>query len=208
MENGIRKADQYIPETVSSPALQFFPEPHQADLPDIEVTLKSESTVPEAGCTVSKVELKLRHQSFEIIHINYRGWPDHSIPSDFNQLIHLARVVSSANSQGTTQPTPVLCHCSAGVGRTGTFIAISSLLRASGHLPPAPRPEPQPLADLYSPPERSPLGALPRPGLGDDPVAREVDALREQRTTMVQRSEQLGITYQIMMNVLAADQSH
>lgn len=216
-EHGIRKADQYIPETVNSHPLHFFPEPECDDLPHIEVSLKSERSIPAAGCIVRKVELKLLPASgtggaagtgatTEITHIDYHGWPDHSIPKDSNELIGLAQVVASANSNSTSSPDsgpPILCHCSAGVGRTGTFIAISSLLRAAGHLPAAGgAPEPRPLAEMFTQLAASPLDPLPSPGIGDDPIAREVDGLREQRTTMVQRSEQLGIIYQIMMNVI------
>ncbi|KAG8878199.1 hypothetical protein FRB97_002704 [Tulasnella sp. 331] len=217
-ENGIRKADQYIPETVNSESLHFFPEPECDGLPHIEVSLTSESSVPAAGCVIRKLDLKLLPASVvgggseattEITHIDYHGWPDHSIPKDPNELIGLAQVVASVNSSSsnsTANPDsgpPILCHCSAGVGRTGTFIAISSLLRAAGRLPSATgAPQPRQLTEMFAELPASPLGPLPSPGIGDDPVAREVDGLREQRTTMVQRSEQLGIIYQIMMNVL------
>ncbi|KAG9009706.1 hypothetical protein FRB94_011561 [Tulasnella sp. JGI-2019a] len=217
-ENGIRKADQYIPDTTSSQPLHFFPEPECENLPHIQVSLISERTVPSAGCIVRKVELKLLSTSAgvggetvtEITHIDYHGWPDHSIPKDSNELIGLAQVVASVNSTPSSSVVPesgppILCHCSAGVGRTGTFIAISSLLRAAGHLPAVTgAPEPRPLAEMFGHLPTSPLGPLPNPGIGEDPIAREVDGLREQRTTMVQRSEQLGIIYQIMMNVVNA----
>lgn len=210
-EHGVRKADQYIPETVHAHPLHFFPEPERDDLPHIEVSLASERHAPEAGCVVRTLELKLTGggggaEATEVTHIDYHGWPDHSVPRDSNELVALARVVASANGDASSSGPPILCHCSAGVGRTGTFIAISSLLRAAGHLPPAATtPEgPRPLAEMFAHLEASPLGPLPSPGIGDDPIAREVDGLREQRTTMVQRSEQLGIIYQIMMNVMNA----
>ncbi|KAG8899029.1 hypothetical protein FRB99_006965 [Tulasnella sp. 403] len=211
-ENGIRKADQYIPSSTTSSPLHFYPEPERSDLPAIEVTLKSEESITEAGCTISTVELKLlpsptspASECFEIKHINYVGWPDHSVPSDPGQLVHLARKVSEVNTAASPSavPPPILCHCSAGVGRTGTFIALSSLLRSHGFLPTLPSSYIFPLEKLYPASQQSPLGPLPSPGIGDDPVAREVDGLREQRTTMVQRGEQLAIIYQILVNIMA-----
>ncbi|CAD5113914.1 DgyrCDS3073 [Dimorphilus gyrociliatus] len=61
---------------------------------------------------------------------HYDSWPDHGVPSnptafmDFWNKIKLR--LSSTNSI-----SPVLVHCSAGVGRTGTFIALDNLVHES-----------------------------------------------------------------------------
>ncbi|KAG8909662.1 hypothetical protein FRC01_006809 [Tulasnella sp. 417] len=211
VENGIRKADQYIPETPSSAPLHFYPETERSDIPPIEVTLKSEEFVSAADCVVRTVVLKLLSKPMpevvEIKHIDYEGWPDHSIPSNADELIHLVRVTQDTNAAMTpdSSPRPILCHCSAGVGRTGTFIALTSLLRSYGLLQAVPESATEgfPLAHLFPLANGSPLGPLPS-SVSDDPVAREVDGLREQRTTMVQRSEQLGVIYQVLVNSVAA----
>ncbi|KIO27902.1 hypothetical protein M407DRAFT_22819 [Tulasnella calospora MUT 4182] len=213
VENGIRKADQYIPETPSSAPLLFYPESERSDVPPIEVTLKSEEFVSAADCVVRTVVLKLLTKPMpevvEIKHIDYEGWPDHSIPTNADELIHLVRVAQDTNAAMTPNslPRPILCHCSAGVGRTGTFIALTSLLRSYGLLQAVPESaaESFPLAHLFPLANGSPLGPLPS-SISDDPIAREVDGLREQRTTMVQRSEQLGIIYQVLLNSVAGAQ--
>lgn len=168
------------------------------------MSLQSTETIPDAGCTVSTVELKLLSSSgavggdaFVVKHVNYEKWPDHSIPDDPIELMNLAQVVSDANASSS----PILAHCSAGVGRTGTFIAISSLLRQHGWLPPVDGKADSMLNKLYLSHRQSPLGQL-APPFSEDPVAREVDGLREQRTTMVQRPEQLGIVYQVLITAL------
>jgi protein-tyrosine phosphatase len=70
---------------------------------------------------------------------------------------------------------------SAGVGRTGTFIALSSLLL--------------PRKREVSLPE-SPLGPLPEQ-LREDAVAETVDEIREWRGMLVQNEEQLRLIYEL-----------
>ena len=76
---------------------------------------------------------------------------------------------------------------SAGVGRTGTFIALSSLLVPPHH----PSPPRSHLPDYLK------LNDLP-PEIADDKVAITVDQLREWRTTLVQTPDQLGLIYLIL----------
>ena len=55
----------------------------------------------------------------------YSSWPDHSIPLSTHDLLEFRTAVRAS----VTQPaSPLLVHCSAGVGPTGTYIAIDRLL--------------------------------------------------------------------------------
>lgn len=82
---------------------------------------------------------------------------------------------------GTSLPKILADDSSAGVGRTGTFIALSSLL-----LPPK---------EGVTLPE-SPLGPLPD-GLQGDEVAETVDGIREWRGMLVQNEDQLKLIYDL-----------
>ena len=57
-----------------------------------------------------------------ISHFQYLDWPDHGIPKDIQSFLDLVKVVDSeeVNSNGV----PLIVHCSAGIGRTGTFCAV------------------------------------------------------------------------------------
>ena len=53
------------------------------------------------------------------------SWPDHGVPSSATPLLQLKQ--KALRSWNNSQ-YPMLVHCSAGVGRTGTFIAIDMAL--------------------------------------------------------------------------------
>lgn len=72
----------------------------------------------------------------KIRHIQYRAWPDFDIPAQPSDLVALVREVEQAQAdykneigwkEGMEEPS-IVTHCSAGVGRTGVFIAVMSLL--------------------------------------------------------------------------------
>ena len=49
------------------------------------------------------------------------SWPDHGVPDYATSLLQLRKKALRSWNDGQN---PILVHCSAGVGRTGTFIAI------------------------------------------------------------------------------------
>nr|KAF6399957.1 hypothetical protein HJG59_015069 [Molossus molossus] len=61
----------------------------------------------------------------EVNHIQFTSWPDHGVPENPRLLLKLRRRV---NAFSNFFSGPVLVHCSAGVGRTGTYIGIDAML--------------------------------------------------------------------------------
>ncbi|XP_065926559.1 uncharacterized protein [Magallana gigas] len=57
---------------------------------------------------------------------HYTAWPDHGVPEPLGLLSFHSHVMNTSanNSQG-----PTTVHCSAGVGRTGTYIALDALFQ-------------------------------------------------------------------------------
>ncbi|XP_058525672.1 receptor-type tyrosine-protein phosphatase C [Ochotona princeps] len=61
----------------------------------------------------------------QVTHIQFTSWPDHGVPEDPHLLLKLRRRV---NAFSNFFSGPIVVHCSAGVGRTGTYIGIDAML--------------------------------------------------------------------------------
>ncbi|CAA7268043.1 unnamed protein product [Cyclocybe aegerita] len=223
MEGGRKKADAYFPTEVGR-SVVVSPEPGH-DGPPLKVTLLETKTIRASHCIESTVSIIPIHRTDhkgenddEVVvfrHMLYTSWPDHGIPEpeDRESLLSFIRLVDNTNriisssSRGKSTPLnntageldsdpPIMVGCSAGVGRTGTFIAISSLLRSYSFLPPAARPTPASVIHA------SPLGPLPEE-LEEDEIAQEIDSLREQRPSMVQRKEQIFLIYELLADAFS-----
>ncbi|CAG2257829.1 unnamed protein product [Mytilus edulis] len=68
-------------------------------------------------------ENKKNEKEREIHHFHFTEWPDHGVP-DSIKVVHFYRNV---RSKTCNELGPIIVHCSAGIGRTGTFIAIDAL---------------------------------------------------------------------------------
>ena len=65
-----------------------------------------------------------------VVQFHYWAWPDHGVPALVRPLLDMVRLIRDCQASETL---PLLIHCSAGCGRTGTICAIDyvwGLLRA------------------------------------------------------------------------------
>ncbi|KAM5338619.1 tyrosine-protein phosphatase non-receptor type 13 isoform 4-T4 [Glossophaga mutica] len=58
-----------------------------------------------------------------ISHLNFTAWPDHDTPSQPDDLLTFISYMRHIHSSG-----PIITHCSAGIGRSGTLICIDVVL--------------------------------------------------------------------------------
>ncbi|KAI6174539.1 Tyrosine-protein phosphatase Lar-like [Aphelenchoides bicaudatus] len=116
IEKGIEKCAPYWP----------YKEKETANFDGIEVIneLVSPIAPDETAIRVTILTLKWMEgeekKEREIRHYQWVDWPDRGIPS-----IKLSAVSLLARARETTKP--IVAHCSAGIGRTGTVVAIEYL---------------------------------------------------------------------------------
>ena len=60
-------------------------------------------------------------------HLQTKKWADLTAPEDTKIMLDMVQAIR-AISHTRDSPKPILVHCSAGVGRTGTFIAVYKLI--------------------------------------------------------------------------------
>ncbi|XP_072257466.1 receptor-type tyrosine-protein phosphatase beta isoform X1 [Pyxicephalus adspersus] len=96
---------------------------------DLIVQMLSESVLPEWTIREFKICSEDQLDAARLVrHFHYTVWPDHGVPETTQSLIQFVRTVRDyINRTPGTGPTVV--HCSAGVGRTGTFIALDKILQ-------------------------------------------------------------------------------
>ncbi|XP_051651836.1 receptor-type tyrosine-protein phosphatase beta isoform X3 [Manacus candei] len=96
---------------------------------DLIVEMLSESVLPEWTIREFKICSEEQLDSTRLIrHFHYTVWPDHGVPETTQSLIQFVRTVRDYINR-TPDTGPAIVHCSAGVGRTGTFIALDRILQ-------------------------------------------------------------------------------
>lgn len=168
-ELGRDKCFQYFPEDDPEP-WEIKDDGEFGDDFSATVTLLNKDT--RNSCTLRKLAMKVGDQTKIVWHLLFKGWPDYNVPEgdDRSALLELIKL---ANEKNTGPENPMIVHCSAGVGRSGTFITLDHFLRDID-------------AGAISSNER------------EDIIFETVNNLREQRMYMVQSEVQFQFIYTVL----------
>ncbi|XP_076643633.1 tyrosine-protein phosphatase 10D-like isoform X2 [Halictus rubicundus] len=91
-----------------------------------DVTIKCISELDYRSYTQRTLVLQKENKKRHIIHLHFKDWPDHDVPEDFDPMIHFCQVI---RRNLLANKGYIVIHCSAGIGRTGTLIAVDILLQ-------------------------------------------------------------------------------
>nr|XP_011744932.1 tyrosine-protein phosphatase non-receptor type 7 isoform X7 [Macaca nemestrina] len=72
--------------------------------------------------TVRQLTIQYGEECRSVKHILFSAWPDHQTPESAGPLLRLVAEVEES-PETAARPGPIVVHCSAGIGRTGCFIA-------------------------------------------------------------------------------------
>ena len=105
---------------------KYWPEEKNAVYGDIHVHIQEVLVLAEYTVRTFSIQRESSKEERTVSQYHYTVWPDHGVPENPTPLLHFVRKVSSSNPINTG---PLIVHCSAGVGRTGTFIALDTQLK-------------------------------------------------------------------------------
>ncbi|XP_078712282.1 receptor-type tyrosine-protein phosphatase beta-like [Lampetra fluviatilis] len=95
-----------------------------------DIGLVMEWDKPSPEWTIRHLLVK-NHKTDEmrpLYHFHFTAWPDHGVPDTTDSLTNFVRIFRT-HVNTTNKGGPIVVHCSAGVGRTGTFISLDHLLQ-------------------------------------------------------------------------------
>jgi protein-tyrosine phosphatase len=170
-------------------------------------SLSDSSEEPSDPCIIVR-HFGLSHSAFpfqplrEVTQLQYPYWPDFgttSQPSHLLQLVDECNAVIRATSNTCfdnreampTEHRPVLVHCSAGCGRTGTFCTVDSVLDMLKRQRTARKTESQEISGFPD------TGWIYNDNL--DLIAKTVADFRTQRPSMIQNLSQFVLCYESVL---------
>lgn len=123
IERGKVKCERYWPELNKTEVIKKY-------------TIYSESESSTQDYTLRRFVVTKKDEpnvKRTIYHFHFTAWPDHGVPSEPGRVLNILLDVNYRLDQIMTGSNPpsqaaVCVHCSAGIGRTGTFIVIDMIL--------------------------------------------------------------------------------
>ncbi|KAL8777990.1 MAG: hypothetical protein Q9213_007616 [Squamulea squamosa] len=172
-ESGREKCFQYFPLDEQTEVIAIDPVDANESAPAGRVESSEVYYDQASKSTIRKMLLSFGDDSKVIWHFLFSAWPDFEVPQNEDRaaLFELLKLSAQKNPD---QSNPRIIHCSAGVGRSGSFIALEYLLDQI---------ETGAIADIMN---------------DEDLIYDVVNRLREQRMMMVQSDMQYAFLYDVI----------
>ncbi|KAF6024900.1 Ptprm [Bugula neritina] len=104
---------------------QYWPDDTSTELRYGDITVSMLSAEEWAEYVVRVLNIEKNGEKRRVRQYHYTAWPDHGVPDSMSPFISFYKKIKTETYR---IDGALLVHCSAGVGRTGTFIAMSNLL--------------------------------------------------------------------------------
>jgi len=163
----------------------YWPCEEQAEVfKDITVVLEQTHQICE-GIVAHRLVMLRGNESRKLVHLHYTEWPDFGVPLSTSRIRKLRSLVEAFKHElessdpihhmAGSDKYPVVVHCSAGIGRAGTFLSFMCFceLRKSG----------VPVEEIS--------------------ISDIVSSLRQERMSMVQTKAQYEFIYQLVEDEIA-----
>lgn len=169
----MEKCFQYFPMDAEAGTFDIEPIDRPGGSPEGSVTFSQCTPHPESKTDIREMTLQFGTEAKNVWHFLFSGWPDFAVP-EHDDLAALLKLLKLSGEKNGSPSNPRTIHCSAGVGRSGTFIALEYLL-----------------AQVES-------GAVAEAKDGEDIIYDVVNRMREQRMMMVQMDTQYQFLYDVV----------
>ncbi|XP_057605318.1 tyrosine-protein phosphatase non-receptor type 5 [Hippopotamus amphibius kiboko] len=117
-------------EEMNEKCTEYWPE-EQVVYDGVEITVQK--VIHTEDYRLRLIALRSGTEERGLKHYWFTSWPDQKTPDRAPPLLHLVREVEEAAQQEGPRCAPIVVHCSAGIGRTGCFIATSICCRQLRH---------------------------------------------------------------------------
>lgn len=125
-EEGRKKCERYYPQIIGEQCIYNYGNNDGK----VEVTLQNEEWLILNCLIKRRLLIHINNEYKSIEHIQMFNWSDHCAPdinTGFDTINKLIRIIIDCRED--FELSPVIVHCSAGIGRTGTFIALFNLIK-------------------------------------------------------------------------------
>ncbi|KAF9167997.1 hypothetical protein DFQ26_001977 [Actinomortierella ambigua] len=183
-------------------AERYWPLAGQTDEYEGGLSVKSLETSDHASAEVAYRYYEISSKDSaprKVLLVQYQGWPDHGVPRTTNSLEEMLYRIREwkKDSSRSTRPTPIVVHCSAGCGRTGTFCTIDTVLTVLEHTG-------YPHLKRNTVPQEQQISTQPNAynwQTEQDLIFDATSSFRQERMLMIQTASQYQFCYRVLQEL-------